>query len=87
MPWDPEKDGPIGPWLRGGAPLGEGRTADVVIGKRTWRTRDQVKEGRTETGERYKRVTDQLGHEVTERTDSRGGQHRDVRINLPLGAG
>jgi hypothetical protein len=87
MPWDPERDGPIGPWLRGGAPLGEGRTTDVVVGERTWRTRDQVTEGRTDDGGRYKQVTDQLGHQVRERTDARGGHHRDVRINLHLGSG
>lgn len=27
-------------------------------------------------------VRDQLGHDVTERTDERGRQHRDVTINL-----
>ena len=85
MPWDPQRDGPFGLWLRGGAPLGAGRTADVVVGERTSATRDVVAEGRTDDGGRFKRVTDQLGNEVTERTDSRGGEHRDVRIKLRLG--
>lgn len=48
-------------------------------------TRDQVTEGRTEAGERFKRTRDQLGHEVTERTDSSGVERRDVRINLGIG--
>lgn len=85
MPWDPKRDGPFGVWLRGGAPLGEGRTADVVVGERTSATRDVVAEGRTDDGGRFKRVTDQLGNEVTERTDKHGGEHRDVRIKLRLG--
>ena len=49
-------------------------------------TRDQVSEGRTPEGERFKRVRDQLGHEVTERTDSGGVERRDVRINLGSGS-
>ena len=82
MPWDPETGQTFGEYARGGAPLGEGRTADVVTGERTWRTRDQVAEGRSEGGGRYKTVTDQLGHQVTERTDARGRQRKDVNIRL-----
>jgi hypothetical protein len=82
MPWDPESGETFGEYARGGAPLGEGRTADVVTGERTWVTRDQVQEGRTETGERFKQTTDQLGHQVTERTDARGKQRKDVNIRL-----
>ena len=82
MPWDPESGETFGEYARGGAPLGEGRTADVVTGERTWATRDQVAEGRTESGERFKRPTDQLGHQVTERTDVRGKQRKDVNIRL-----
>jgi hypothetical protein len=85
MPWDPKRDGPFGAWLRGGAPLGEGRTADVVVGERTSATRDLVNEGRTDDGGRFKRTTDQLGNRVTERTDAHGGEHRDVHIKLRLG--
>jgi hypothetical protein len=54
----------------------------VVTGPRTWRTRDQVDEGRTGDGGRYKRITDQLGHQVTERTDAKGRQRKDVNIRL-----
>jgi hypothetical protein len=68
--------------MRGGEPLGEGRTADVVTGERTWATKDQVREGRTEDGSRYKTTTDQLGNRVTERTDGRGRQRKDVNIIL-----
>ncbi|MGI5274877.1 hypothetical protein ACQEUU_37490 [Nonomuraea sp. CA-218870] len=82
MPWNPDDGQTFGEWLRGGAPLGDGRTADVVTGERTWRTRDQVNEGRTEAGERFKTVTDQLGNRVTERTDAKGRQRKDVKIRL-----
>ncbi|MET8985823.1 hypothetical protein ABZW49_10280 [Nonomuraea wenchangensis] len=81
MPWNPDEE-TFGEYLRGGAPLGKGRTADVVVGERTWVTQDQVREGRTEAGERFKQVTDQCGNQVTERTDSRGKQRKDVTIIL-----
>lgn len=77
MPWDPES-GTFGAYMRGGEPLGEGRSVDVVTGERTSATRDQV----LVDTPRRKTVMDQLGHVVTERTDARGGYHRDVRINL-----
>lgn len=83
MPWDPEKDGPIGPWLRGGAPLGKGRTADVVIGERTWLTQDQTHEGTTADGVRFRETVDQLGHQVVEETLPDGRERRHVRLNLP----
>lgn len=54
----------------------------VMPGGRTWVTRDQVTEGRTDDGARFKRTRDQLGHDVTERTDADGRTHRDVAINL-----
>ena len=82
MSWDPKSGQTFGEYARGGAPLGEGRTADVVTGERTWVTRDQVAEGRTEDGERFKQVTDQNGHQVTERSDARGRQRKDVKIIL-----
>ena len=82
MSWKPDSGQTFGEYMRDGAPLGEGRTADVVTGERTWATRDQVKEGRTRDGGRFKRVTDQNGNLVTERTDARGRQRKDVHINL-----
>lgn len=82
MPYNPEEHGTFGSYMRGGEPVGEGRTTDVVVGERTCATRDQVVEGRTEDGGRYKRVRDQLGNDVTERTDARGRQRKDVNINL-----
>lgn len=82
MPWKPDTGQTFGDYMRGGEPLGEGRTADVVTGERTWATKDQVREGRTGDGERFQRVTDQLGHQVTRRTDTRGRERQDVRINL-----
>lgn len=82
MPWDPDSGTNFGEYMRGGAPLGQGRTADVVIGETTWATRDQVVEGRASDGTRYQVVRDQLGHDVTERTGPDGRQHRDVTINL-----
>lgn len=81
MPWNPEVE-TFGTYMRGGEPLGEGRTADVVTGKRTWATRDQVEEGRSRDGGCFKRTTDQLGNQVTERTDTRGRQRQDVKIVL-----
>lgn len=82
MPWDPDSGVSFGEWMRGGQPLGEGRTADVVVGERTWVTRDQPVEGRTEDGSRFKTVRDQNGHDVTDRTGPDGRERRDVRINL-----
>jgi hypothetical protein len=94
MPHTPE-DGTFGEWMRGGRPLpryGESRAEYPVIGEkpepvrtvevipagRTWATRDEV----LVDTPRKKAVLDQLGNVVTERTDERGGYHRDVRINL-----
>jgi hypothetical protein len=48
----------------------------------SWRTRDQVAEGRTDEGGRFKTVRDQAGHEVTEETTPTGRQRRHVHINL-----
>lgn len=44
----------------------------------TWRTRDQVAEGRRSDGTRFQRRRDQLGHDTVEHADGR----RDVTINL-----
>ncbi|MER6575834.1 hypothetical protein [Nonomuraea sp. NPDC001023] len=44
----------------------------------TWNTRDQV----LEDSPTRKTVRDQAGNDVTERTDDKGGYHRDVQINL-----
>lgn len=44
----------------------------------TWQTRDQV----LEDSPARKTVRDQAGNDVTERTDEKGGYHRDVAINL-----
>ncbi|WP_214322094.1 hypothetical protein [Nonomuraea sediminis] len=82
MPWDPSSGQTFGEWMRDGAPLGEGRTADVVVGERTWATRDQVEEGRTEEGGRYKAVRDQNGHHVIEETRPSGELRQHVQINL-----
>jgi len=82
MPYDPEVDGSYGSWLRGGAPLGQGRTTDVVVGERTWVTRDEVVEGRTSEGGRYQRRRDQLGNDVIRETTPQGRERQHVRINL-----
>jgi hypothetical protein len=47
-----------------------------VIGRRT---RDHIREGRDDTGQRWKATTDQLGNTVTVRGDNR----QDVHINAP----
>lgn len=71
--YDPERDGPYGDWLR---------SKNVAQTSRTHATKDQVTEGPTRDGGRYKRVKDQLGHEVTQRTERDGSEHQDVTINL-----
>lgn len=43
------------------------------------RTRDQVREGKDENGDRFKAVKDQLGNVVTQRA----GDRQDVTINAP----
>jgi len=72
--WERGEGPSFGEYLRGGP--------DVILGERTWRTRDQVEEGRTPDGGRYKRVVDQAGHVVTEETTPSGRERRHVRINL-----
>lgn len=49
---------------------------------RTHATKDQVSEGHTDQGGKFKQVRDQLGHVVTERTEPGGSVHQDVTINL-----
>ncbi len=71
--YDPERDGPYGEWLK---------AKNVGHMPRTHATKDQVTEGRTNTGGRYKRTRDQLGHVVTQRTEAGGSEHQDVTINL-----
>lgn len=84
MPWDPAEQ-TFGAYMRGGEPLGEGRTADVVVGERTHATQDQVEEWRTDDGSRFKRTTDQAGHQVTQETTPAGREKQHVRINLRSG--
>jgi hypothetical protein len=81
MPWNPDEE-TFGQYMRGGRPLRKGRTVEHIRGGRTWATRDQVEEGIRPDGTRYKTVTDQLGHQVTDRTGPDGRERRDVRINL-----
>ncbi|MEV0382427.1 hypothetical protein [Nonomuraea sp. NPDC050643] len=81
MPWDPSAE-TFGEYMRGGEPLGEGRTTDVVTGERTYLTRDQVVEGRTPDGGRFKAVRDQGGNVVTEETTPSGRQRKHVAIHL-----
>jgi hypothetical protein len=45
-------------------------------------TRDQVSEWRAEDGSRFKKVTDQAGHETTQETTPDGHEKQHVRINL-----
>ncbi|MFI7691793.1 hypothetical protein ACIBQ6_22180 [Nonomuraea sp. NPDC049655] len=45
-------------------------------------TRDEVAEGRTEEGGRFKAVRDTAGHIVTEETTPSGRQRKHVTINL-----
>lgn len=82
MPWDPGGGQTFGEYLRGGAPLGRGRTTDVVTGPRTWATRDQVTEGRRDDGTRFRRTRDQLGNVVTVETTPRGRERKHVHIIL-----
>ncbi|GGK61174.1 hypothetical protein Sme01_02800 [Sphaerisporangium melleum] len=71
--YDPDRDGPYGDWLK---------AKGVRQMNRTHATQDQVTEGRTENGGRYKAVRDQLGHVVTQRTEPDGRERQDVTINL-----
>lgn len=82
MAWDPAK-GTFGSYMRGGEPLGRGRSADVVLGERTWLTQDQVHEGRTADGTRFQETLDQLGHQTVVETTPDGRERKSVRINLP----
>ncbi|MEU7861205.1 hypothetical protein [Nonomuraea sp. NPDC049141] len=82
MPHDPSSGVTFGAYMRGGKPLGQGRSADVVLGERTWLTQDQVHEGRTADGVRFKETLDQLGHQVVEETLPDGQERKHVRLNL-----
>lgn len=82
MPYDPTIHGTFGEWLRGGAPLGQGRTLDVITDDTTWVTRDQVREERREDGSRVQKTRGQLGHIVTRETLPNGRERQHVRINL-----
>ena len=84
MPFDPAVHGTFGKYMRGGAPLGQGRarTVEHIRGGRTWQTRDLVREGRTADGTRFKETVDQLGHQTVVETTSDGVERKSVRINL-----
>lgn len=85
MPHDPNSDQTFGQYMRGGAPLGQGRTVEVIEGGQTWATKDQVLEdvpARRDTPGR-KTVRDQRGHEITQETTPDGRERQHVRINLP----
>lgn len=73
MPWDPASGIPFGEYMRA-------KGIQVRPSGWTWRTRDEVRQGRRPDGVAVKRTVDQLGHETTEHADGR----RDVTINLPL---
>lgn len=78
MSYDPSSGQTFGEWMRGGAPLGGGRTVEVIEGGRTWATRDQVL---ADTPKR-RTVRDQCGNDVTQETTSDGRERQHVRINL-----
>lgn len=71
MPWDPNSGVPFGKYVRD-------KGIQVRPAGWTWSTRDQV----LQDSPTLKTVRDQAGNDVTERTDERGGYHRDVAINL-----
>jgi hypothetical protein len=71
--YDPECGLTYAEWLR---------AKNVGRMPRTHATKDQVIEGETPGGGQYKRVRDQLGNEVTQRTERDGSEHQDVQINL-----
>ncbi|MFB4280855.1 hypothetical protein ACBJ59_36585 [Nonomuraea sp. MTCD27] len=48
----------------------------------TWATRDQVTEWTGDDGGRFKKVTDQAGHEITQETTPGGHEKQHVRVNL-----
>jgi hypothetical protein len=75
VPWDPDSGQTFGEYVLS-------KVVQVRPGGWTLTTRDQVTEGRNPAGERFKTVTDQLGNQVTERTDAKGRQRKDVHINL-----
>lgn len=54
-----------------------------VIGRRT---RDTVTSGRTESGEPFKKTTDELGNTITEYAERQDVTIRPDAINLRLGA-
>lgn len=69
--YDPALHGKYGDWLKA-------KRLQVRPSGWTWNTRDQV----LEDSPTRRTVRDQAGNDVTERTDDRGGYHRDVTINL-----
>ncbi|MCK2214295.1 hypothetical protein MF672_010900 [Actinomadura sp. ATCC 31491] len=85
MPFDPDQHQTFGRYMRGGAPLGQGRTVEHIRGGQTWQTRDMVYEGRTADGTRFKETVDQLGHQTVVETTPDGQERKSVRINLQLG--
>lgn len=74
MPPDPESGVTYAEWLR---------QKGVQVRPGGWTgTRDQVAEWRTDDGGRFKRTTDQAGHETTQETTPDGREKQHVRINL-----
>lgn len=71
MPWTPETGQTFGEYMRD-------KAIQVRPSGWTWATRDQV----VEDSPTRKTVRDQAGHDVTERTDGQGREHKDVNINL-----
>ncbi|MEU6725462.1 hypothetical protein ABZ917_17280 [Nonomuraea wenchangensis] len=71
MPWNPDSGESFGEYMRS-------KGVQVRPSGWTWTTRDQV----IEDSPTRRTVRDQAGHEVTERTDEQGREHRDVHIHL-----
>lgn len=76
-PYDPERDGPYGPWLRNkNTQTNRGSTAPV--------RREPI----DDNGRRRKHVTEPTDSgaliTTTNRTDERGGTHQDVHVRAPL---
>ncbi|MEU6710011.1 hypothetical protein ABZ897_00915 [Nonomuraea sp. NPDC046802] len=71
MSWDPASGITFGQYMRL-------KGVQVRPAGWTWQTRDQV----LEDSPTRRTVRDQVGNDVTERTDDKGGYHRDVAINL-----
>jgi hypothetical protein len=60
----------------------DGRTVEVTVGGRTCATKDQVVEGQTSEGGRFKVVRDQGGHDTSYETTADGRERKHVHLNL-----